>query len=166
MYNTTENTDYYLDLTKGGIKGESPSKPDQIKLESWGWNANNPAYVGSAGKIARSGTASVSDLKCRARMSKASPFLFEACVAGTPITSATLTACRAGDDKTKPPKPYFIITLTNVFITGYSTGGSEGNGWPPDDFTLAFAKITVDYKDQEQASVGAKTWDLENKKMG
>jgi type VI secretion system secreted protein Hcp len=161
------NTDYYLKID--GITGESTTDgeyKDQIELSSWSWSANNATRIGSATAGAGTGRVALTELQCSALLSKASNFLFEFCATGKHIKSAMLTAREAGGEQ----YPFYVIKLEEVYVSSYSTGGSKGDTRPFDNFSLAYGKITIDYRMQNQQggtiSAGQKSWDLRTNKIG
>jgi type VI secretion system secreted protein Hcp len=165
------NTDCYLKID--GITGESMTEgfTGQIELSSWSWSANNPARVGSATTGFGTGRVALTELQCSAGMSTASNFLFEFCATGKHLTQAILTARQAGGEQ----EAYYVITLEGVFVTSYSTSGSKGDDRPFDNFSLAFNKISIDYR-QQNANTGKpsgssskssqKSWDLRTNQTG
>ena len=59
--------------------------------------------------------------------------------------------------------------MTDVFVSSYQTGGSDGQLLPTEQISLNFAKIEFDYKEQkDDGSLGASVkagWNVkENKK--
>ena len=66
---------------------------------------------------------------------------------------------------------FYVIKLEEVFVTSYSTGGSKGDNRPFDNFSLAFGKITIDYRQQNAGtgitnSSSSKSWDLRTNMAG
>jgi type VI secretion system secreted protein Hcp len=81
-----------------------------------------------------------------------SPDIFLKCCDGTHFPTATLVVRKAGTT----PLEYLTITMTEVMITSYSTGGSGGEDKLTENVTLNFAKVQFDYKEQTATgSVGA-----------
>lgn len=156
--------DFFLQLD--GIEGESTDEvhAKELELASWGFAVNNPPNIGSATGGAGTGKASLTDINCTSPMSKASGFLFEYCANGKHMKTAKLTCRKAGEKQ----EDFLIITLEEVYIGNYQTSGSSGSDIPYDSFSLAFAKITFDYKAQGATggtiSAGAKSWDLRKNK--
>lgn len=134
--------DYYLKLD--GIPGESKDKnhKDEIELESWNWGVN--AGVDAATKQ-RTGRSTLNDLNFTMRVNKASPELFLKCANGAKIKTADLTCLKAGDDGKQAT--YFKISLTDVYVTTYNTGGSssEHSTTLTESYSLAFTKIELAY---------------------
>jgi type VI secretion system secreted protein Hcp len=153
--------DYFLKID--GIEGESTDDKHKAEIEilslSWGASNTGSAATGAgrgAGKVA------MQDLHFRAVMSKASPMLFLKCVQSEHIKEAVLVARKAGRDQHE----YLKVTLTDVLVSSYQTGGS--GDVPIDSFSLNFAKIEFEYKPQNpDGSLGAPVkavWDLKSNK--
>ena len=161
------STDYYLKIA--GISGESTDRmftgKNTIELSSWGWRREQSLAHrlgdfrgrGGAGGAHRAAVLGphVESLKLPVRLLRE----------GETTKTATLTAREAGGGQ----KKFCTITLEEVFITSYSTGGSLGDIRPFDHFSLAFGKITIDYLQQDKekgttTSAGKKSWDLRTNK--
>jgi type VI secretion system secreted protein Hcp len=136
-------TDYFLKLE--GIEGESQGRPGEIDLLSWSWGVSQSGtfQTGSGGGAGKS---SPSDLSATMFINKASPKLFLACAQGDHIPKATLVTRKAGTGQ----QEYMTITLTDVLISSYQTGGSQGDERPTDSFSLNFAKMEYEYKPQKK----------------
>src|SRR5688500_10597066 len=136
--------DYFLRID--GIEGESADAKHkgEIDVRSWSWGASNTGTgAGAGGGVGR---ASVQDLHVAARMSKASPRLFLACASGQRIKQARLSAVRAGGAQGE----FLTLTLSDVMVSSYQTGGSEaGDVIPTDQVSLNFAKLSMEYKAQK-----------------
>jgi len=79
-------------------------------------------------------------------MSKASPRLFLACASGQHLKQAKLSAVRAGAKAAE----FLTITLNEVLVTSYQTGGSEAAEIVPmDQVSLNFAKLRMEYRAQK-----------------
>lgn len=94
---------------------------------------------GGAGKVA------MQDFNFVMSANKATPKLMLACATGTHIPSAKLTARKAGGEQ----QEYLTIALTDVLVSSYQTGGSQGDIIPTDQVSLNFAKIEYEYKPQK-----------------
>jgi type VI secretion system secreted protein Hcp len=152
-------SDYFLKID--GIDGESKDDKHrgEIQIESWSFGATQTGTMamgggGGAGKV------SVQDISITKSMDKASPKLFEALATGKHMKEAKLTLRKAGGDQHE----YFTITLTDVIITNYSTGGSSGEDRPTESLSLNFAQIKMSYVEQDASGrAGAAVefgWDL------
>ena len=151
----------------GDIKGESldDKHKDEIDVMSFSWGLSQTgtmAFGGGGG----AGKAQFNDFNFSSNMSKASPKLFLACATGEHIKEATLSGRRAGGDN---KVDYLVIKLTDVLISSYQTGGSNG-GNPQDQVSMAYAKIEFAYTSQDAEGRPSETvkagWDLKaNKKV-
>jgi len=155
-------------LKLDGIDGESADDKHkgEIDLLSWSFgNTNSGTHAtgggGGAGKV------HFQDIHFTAHTNKASPKLMLACASGEHIKKAVLVCRKAGKDQLE----YLKITLTDVLISSYQTGGSgHSDVLPVDQFSLNFAKIEKEYKPQKaDGSLDSPIkagWDLKaNKKV-
>jgi type VI secretion system secreted protein Hcp len=152
MADNSAAADYFLKID--GVTGESTKKgfTDQIEIESFSFgesqgSAHSTGTGGGAGKV------SMSDFSFTARMSKASPVLFLKCAMGEHPATAVLTARKQGGGQ----QVYLTWTMSEVTVSSYNTGGSNGgDAIPIETFALAFKKIQVEYKPQKaDGSMGA-----------
>jgi type VI secretion system secreted protein Hcp len=145
----------------GELKGESKDKAhkDTIDILAWSWGMSNSgsAHVGGG---AGAGKVNVQDLSFTKYVDKSSPDLMLACCNGKHFDKATLTVRKAGEN----PLEYLKITLEELIITSLSTGGSGGEDRLTENVTLNFAKVKVEYKDQDEKGAGKATaqmgWDI------
>jgi len=137
--------DYFLKID--GIDGESADAKHkgEIDIESWSWGESQTGTHsgmggGGAGKV------SFQDAHFTAKISKASPKLFLVCAGGDHIKKAVLTCRKAG----KEQQEFLKITLSDLLVSSYQTGGSAGSSVvPTDQVSLNFSKIEVEYKEQK-----------------
>ena len=98
-------------------------------------------------------------------VNKASPALFLACAQGDHIKNAILTCRKAGRDQ----QEFLKVTMNDVLVSSFQIGGA-GGVVPTDQISLNFAKIEVEYQEQDATGklVGSiKTWfDLKSMKGG
>ena len=136
--------DLFLEID--GIPGESADSTfkGQIDLDGWGWQASNSGSMHQGGG-GGSGKSSFSDLSCQMRVSKATPKIFEHIALGTHIPKAVLRARKAGGKQ----EVYLTITMEDLLISSYSTGGSGGDMMGSDSLSMNFAKVTYEYKEQD-----------------
>lgn len=127
--------DMYLDMS--GIRGESTGRPGQMDILAWSWGA-------SAGKAANGkGTlpaACVQDISLTKFIDAASPSLIMNSMTGAVAAQAVLTVERAG-----PAPEYLVLSMTNVRVTSYSTGGSGGEDRLTENVSLHFETMTGEY---------------------
>ena len=108
----------------------------QLEVYSWSWGVSQvPATTGGGGGA---GKASFQDLHFVAKVSKASPVLFQACATGKHLPTVIITA---RNDK---GQQYLVLKLEDCLISSYSTGGSSGDSIPTESLSISFAK--VDYR--------------------
>jgi type VI secretion system secreted protein Hcp len=142
----TGPNDYFLKID--GVAGESRDfkHKDEIDILSFSWGASQPGR-GGAPKV------QMEDMKFVMRVNKASPKLMLHCATGEHIKGAILTVRKAGKDQ----QEYLKWTLTDVLVSSYKTGGSQGT-IPADEFALDFGRIDVEYKEQRpDGSLGGST---------
>jgi type VI secretion system secreted protein Hcp len=130
--------EYFLKLN--GIKGGSNDAKHRDELDvdafSWGVNQTGTAAVGSG---AAAGKAQVHDFSITARMSVASPLLFQACATGQHIKDAVFTARNANGSE------FLRVSMTQVVVSSYMTGGPEADA-PMDSVTFGCAKVAFEYR--------------------
>ncbi|PWT92716.1 MAG: type VI secretion system tube protein Hcp [Blastocatellia bacterium] len=159
--------DYFLKLDS--IKGESTDAKHkgEIEVESFSWGATNPHDRSSRAGGLGAGRVQFQDLHVTKLVDSASPLLALACAAGDHIKEANLTVRKQGGEQ----QEYLKIKLTDVLISSYQSGGSEGShSVPVDQFSLNFAKILFEYYPQDtKGKLGSPFkagWDLSaNKKV-
>ncbi|HEV8604624.1 MAG TPA: type VI secretion system tube protein Hcp [Tepidisphaeraceae bacterium] len=147
--------DYFLKID--GIDGESPDAkhPNEIQIMSWSFGetqagSHSGGGGGGAGKVV------MQDFNFTMHTNKASPKLFLACANGEHIKSAKLTCRKAG----KEQQEFLLWTFSDLLVSSYQTGGSEGSSvLPVDSISLNFAKVEIGYKPQKADG----TLDAENK---
>jgi type VI secretion system secreted protein Hcp len=158
--------DYFLKID--GIEGESQDAKHkgEIDLESWSWGAQQSGtHAGGGGGGA--GKVSMQDFHFVMKINKASPKLMLACADGEHIKKAVLTCRKAG----KEQQEYFKITMSDLLVSSYQTGGSgRGDIVPTDQISLNYSKIEFEYKEQKpDGTLGGSVkagWDLKaNKKV-
>jgi len=134
--------DVFLKL--GDIKGESSDDKHkgEIDVLAWSWGVSNPTSMESGGGGGR-GKASFHDLVITHHIDKASPNLLKMCATGEHIKEATLTQRKQG----KGQQEYLLIKLTDVMVSSVQDGGTGDQ--LTENFTLAFAKVDLEYKPQK-----------------
>jgi type VI secretion system secreted protein Hcp len=150
-----------------GVKGESKDKvhKDSIDVLAWSWGMANAGtfHTGSGGGA---GKVNVQDLSFTKWVDKASADLMLACCNGKHIKQAKLIVRKAGEQ----PLEYVVITMTDVLVTGVSTGGSGGEDRLTENVTLNFAKVHFQYKVQTAKGGGEDggqyTWDISGNSKG
>ncbi len=136
--------DYFLKID--GIEGEAQDDKhkNEIDVESWSWSEHQggtSAHGGGAG----AGKVSMQDFHFVMKVNKASPKLLLACATGEHIKKGLLTCRKAGKDQ----QEYLKITLTDVLVSSYQTGGSQSDVLPVDQISLNYSQIEFEYKEQK-----------------
>lgn len=159
--------DMFLKIESPPIKGESKDDKhkEDIDVLAWSWglsNAGNAQYGGGAG----AGKVNVQDISITKWVDKASPDLVLSTCNGQHHDTVTLFVRKAGTT----PVEYLKITMSEVLITSYTTGGSGGEDRLTENVTLNFAKVKVEYTPQKDNGAADKTmtvgWDIAaNKKL-
>jgi|SRR6266480_1405696 type VI secretion system secreted protein Hcp len=158
--------DYFLKVD--GIQGESKADKhkNEIDIESFSWGATQSGTF-AAGGGGGAGKVSMQDFHFTMGVNKASPALFLSCAQGDHIKNATLTCRKAG----KEQQEFMKVTMSDVLVSSFQTGGSGGHDVvPTDQISLNFAKIEVEYKEQDatgKLTGSVKKWfDLKSVKGG
>lgn len=153
------NADFYLKID--GIDGESLDEklPKTIEVLSWSWGESNSGSF-AVGQGGGTGRVNMQDLSISAYMSKASTEIFLSCATGKHIKDTKLTCRKAGGKQEK----YLEITIYDVLVSSFQTGGSGGGDLPVESFSLNFAKIEYEYFVQDAkgvtTSAGKKSFDM------
>ena len=137
--------DYFLKID--GIPGESTDKSHkgeiQIESFSFGESQMGSASHGSGGGA---GKVQMQDFHFVKHFSKASPSLFLACATGQHIKKAELFCRKAGGKQ----EEFLKVTLTDLIVSSYQTGGSGGSDIiPVDQISFNFSKLEMEYKEQK-----------------
>lgn len=138
------SVDYFLKIDS--IDGESTDSKhkNDIDLLSWSWGeTQSGAHVSGGGGGA--GKVQMQDFNFTMHANKASPKLFLACATGQHIKQATLVCRKAGGEQ----QEYMKVTMSDLLVSSYTAGGSQGDMLPVDHISLNFAKIEWEYKAQK-----------------
>ncbi|SRR5713101_2499765 len=152
----------------GTLKGESKDQAHGGEIDvlawSWGVSQSGTAHLGSG---AGAGKVNVQDLSFTKYVDAASTELLIACCNGKHFTEATLTVRKAGEN----PVEYIKIKMEEILVSSVSTGGSGGEDRLTENVTLNFAKIKVDYTEQDntgkpKSPAKTMTWDIPGNAKG
>ena len=144
-----------------GIKGESGDKShkEEINVLAWSWGMCNSgsAHLGRRRRLGQGECAgSVAHEVHRQVVAGSHAVLLQR----QALAKAQLTVRKAGENALE----YLIIKLEDILITAVSTGGSGGEDRLTENVTLNFAKVDVEYTEQNaQGGAGAKPkmgWDI------
>jgi type VI secretion system secreted protein Hcp len=136
--------DYFLKID--GIDGESTDDKhkSEIDVQSWSWGENNSGtHAGGGGGGA--GKVVMQDFHFVMKVNKATPKLVLACATGQHIKEATLVCRKAGGDQ----QEYMKIKFSDLLVSSFQTGGSQGEVVPVDQISMNFSKIEFEYKPQK-----------------
>ena len=138
-------------LKIGDIVGESQDSKHkgEIDVLAWSWGASN------TGKP--QGTC-IQDLSLTKYVDSATPALIMNGMTGDVAPTAVLVVRKAGEN----PLEYLVLTMKNVRISSYSSGGSGGEDRLTENVTLHFESMTGQYKKQKPDGSGETplTWDI------
>ncbi|HMD97121.1 MAG TPA: type VI secretion system tube protein Hcp [Terriglobia bacterium] len=140
-------SDYYLLIA--GVNGESQATgmTNNIELDSWSWGGSAPSDVGNKGLSA--GKPSFADFTCSFSLDAASFQLVANLSNGTHIANATFSGRKTGGGAN--PYIYLVITLTNCFVTSFSTGGGS-SGTPSASMSISYEQVQYQYYTQDTSS--------------
>jgi type VI secretion system secreted protein Hcp len=135
--------DYFLKID--GIQGESRDDrhKDEINIESFSWGETQSGTF-AAGGGGGAGKVSMQDFYFTMPVNKATPALFLACAQGDHIKNAILTCRKAGREQ----QEFMKVTMNDVLVSSFQIGGA-GGVVPTDQISLNFAKIEVEYEEQD-----------------
>src|SRR5919107_4929280 len=136
--------DMFLKITD--VKGESKDKThkEEIEIESFSWGATQQG-ASSHGSGAGAGKVSMQDFHFVMRNNAASPTLFLFCANGKHLKEAKLTCRKAGGKQ----ENFLVVTMSDVLISSYQTGGSGAGEVPMDQISLNYSKIAIEYFAQD-----------------
>jgi type VI secretion system secreted protein Hcp len=150
----TALVDYFLQLE--GVDGESTDEAYKgwIQLQAWQWAEENSGRWGF-GSGGGSGKVEMKDFEFRMVSNKASPKLFLLCAKGEHIAKAKLVCRKSG----KGQQDFMVVTFTNCLVSSFRTLGNCHSGFgaenaadivlPTDVIKLNFARIEIEYKEQQ-----------------
>ena len=151
--------DYFLKIE--GIDGESTDAKHkgEIEVESWSWGETQSGTMGKGGG-GGAGKVDMQDFHFTMRINKASPTLMLNCASGKHISKATLVCRKAGGKQ----EEFLKLNFSDILISSFQTGGSNGAEVPTDQVSLNFAKLEYEYLEQDAKGGTGKPvkvgWDL------
>src|SRR5690606_8982412 len=113
-------------------------------IASFSWGATQSGTF-SAGGGGGAGKVNMQDFHFVMTTNSASPKLMDACATGAHIKKAVLTCRKAG----KEQQEFLKVTFSDILVSSYQTGGSQGGDLPTDQISLNFSKLEMDYKEQK-----------------
>ena len=133
-----------LDDCKGESQDSSHADEIDVLAWSWGMSQSGSMHMGSGGG---SGKVSVQDLSVTKWVDKSSCVLMQMVCEGDHFGEGILTVRKAGGKG--GPVEYLIITMEDIIVSSYSTGGSGGEDRLTENMSLNFAKVKVQYTPQK-----------------
>ncbi len=140
------------------IKGESTltdaNFKDKINIHSWAFGASLASYTDGTNQKRTFGKPEVSSISITKAMDLSSTGIFQACIAGTNLTTVKLYILQEEGGKFDL---FYSITLTNALIESYQV--STSGHVPSESLSITFTKIELAYKQQTGAVAqsGSKT---------
>jgi virginiamycin B lyase len=121
-------------VTAAGHKG-------WIELDSWAFGASRVVSTGGGGG-GGTGKAKFGEFNITKVTDATTPILFKHLVTGQPFKGDTLVAFLSGN----PSRPYLVITLKNIVVSGHNISGSGGA--PTETISLTYSGIDYCYTQQ------------------
>ena len=152
-------------LKLDGIDGESADSKHKNEIDLMSFSGGHSNTGSSAlGGGGGSGVVHFQDYQFTIRHQKCSPKLMLACATGDHIKSAIITCRKQGGTQIE----FLQITLSDLIVSSYSSGGSSGGeDVPIDSFSLNFSKIQTAYKEQNKDGTAGGAinagWDVKQK---
>lgn len=149
-----------------GVDGEATATghENQIEIFSFSWGASNPTTVGSGSTGIAASRVSISSFNVVKKTEKSSATLFSRCCTGTHIPTVEVTMRKASGEGGQ--KPFLVYKFTDVMVESIQwSGSSGGDDTPTESLSLAFAKVEIEYQQQDTkgGTVGKPvkaSWDL------
>ena len=141
--------DMFLDIE--GVQGESKDEAfkNKIDIDSWSFGCTNAGSMGRGGG-GGSGKADFQDLMVTKQIDAASHELLKSVASGKHFPKAIISCRKAGGEK---QHTYLVITMEDVFCSSFQTSGA--GQLPIESFSLNYAKIKYEYKEQTKQGSGS-----------
>lgn len=142
--------DTYLDLKD--VVGESTATgfTGKIEIYSFSWGASNPTTVSPGQGGLSAGRVSISSFNVMKKTDAASATLFTSCATGKHHDTMTITMRKAAGAAGQ--KPFLVYKFTNVMVESIQwSGSSGGDDTPTESVSFAFAKVEIEYQQQDSA---------------
>lgn len=140
--------DMFIKFEGKEIKGEAQDAQhkDEVDVLAWSWGASQSGTT-HMGKGGGGGKCNVQDLSFTKYIDSASNALLQRVFDGDHIEKATLVVRKAGGES---PVEYLTITMEDVIISSFSTGGSGGEDRLTENVTLNFSQVKMSYIPQKE----------------
>ncbi len=137
--------DYFLKIAGVDAESTDDKHKGEIEVDSFSWGQTQSGTSGHGGG-GGAGKVVAQDFHFVKRLDKSSPVLMIACATGMHYKTGVLTARTAGAGL---QQEYLKITMEDVLISSYQTGGSGSGIIPTEQVSLNFAKLEISYKEQK-----------------
>ena len=131
-----------------GADGECTDEAhkEEINVQSFSWGVANTATMES-GQGVSAGKAVAMELSFSKLIDTSSSVLIKRCASGKTFPTGTLSIQRAGGEKVQA----LVIKLTNVYVSSYQIGDSQGSGMlPTENVSLSYDKVDFIYTKQKE----------------
>ncbi len=127
-------------LKMDNVTGESTAAGHKGAMDvlAWSWGQSS----GAARTTKALPAVCIQDLSVTKYIDSASPELILNSLVGEVAPTATLVVRRAGEN----PAEFLTLTMNNVTVSSYSTGGSGGEARLTENVTLHFESMTGSYQ--------------------
>jgi type VI secretion system secreted protein Hcp len=145
-------------LKVDGVQGESTDKlhKGEIDVLAWSWGESSGTVTVKKTTVP---TTCIQDLSLTKYIDSSTPALIMNSVLGQVVPKAVLVVRRAGDTQLESLR----LTMNNVSVSSFSTGGSGGESRLTENVTLHFDSMQGQYQRQraDGSPDGAPiTWDI------
>jgi type VI secretion system secreted protein Hcp len=129
-------------------RASDASSSDDLVTDVLDWGFTTESTGAGRGTVA--GKPKFGDLHIVKTVDKSSPTLFKLCASGKHFGTVKLTVRKAGGGTS------LTITMSDVLISSYQTGGSNNEDKPTESLSLNFTKIEFQYTKQGRTPANSK----------
>jgi len=153
--NAMAAVDMFLKIDNVTGESQDDKHKGEIDVLAWSWGESNGTGLTKRGTVK---TACIQDLSLTKFIDSSSPTLIMNTMLGTVVPTAVLAIRKAGGSQPE----FLTLTMKNVSIAAYSTGGSGGEDRLTDNVVLHFESMQGSYRKQKQdGSLDTEiTWDI------
>ena len=157
--------DTYIEFVDAAdLKGEAIGMKDAVEIYSFSWGASAPVTIGPGTGGAAASRVSISSFNIMKKTDATSAALFLNCCKGTHITQVKVHMRKQTGEGGQ--QDFLTYTFDTVFVESIQwSGSSGGDDTPTESVSLAFAKVQIEYKKQDDkgglVAAGDVSWDLQ-----
>ena len=133
-------TDIFVCDPDNALQGEATDDRHKGCIDVLSWSWGSVLELGGQVGGARDGTSEVADFSFTKYVDKSSPILMESSTSGKTFPKVEIHNYKSCCDP-----EYVKITLEDVLVSSYQTGGSAGEPLPTENVSLNFTKIEYCY---------------------